>query len=107
MVYKVVECTSAKPLLPVALLICLYWRASRLVSNSAKLARRGALCSAMLLLPYSVYASIHGGLPKWSPEQGPWAAMFSFLAFADILPGLFVGSISRFRTRSDGTKLMC
>jgi hypothetical protein len=80
---------SPRPLWPLALLALLYWEANRIVPYCSKLARMGIVGTAVLLLPYLVYATLHG-VPWWSPEQSAQATIVAGLGYA----GMFVGFLS-------------
>jgi hypothetical protein len=51
---------SLSPLSPLPLLALLYWEAPRIVPYATKIARGGILCTAALILPEMIYASLYG-----------------------------------------------
>jgi hypothetical protein len=83
---------SPKPLWPLALLAFLYWEVPRILPYAVRLARGGIICTGVLILPYLVYASLHG-VPHWSHEQSIQTNIVVGLAFVGMFIAILMASI--------------
>lgn len=86
---------SIKPLWPLALLALLYWQANWIVPHTIKLARRGILFTAILILPALIYATLHGS-PSRSTHVSTYIKVLADLGYAGMFVGFTTGVVCFF-----------
>jgi hypothetical protein len=86
---------NPKPIWPIALFALLYWGAPRVVPHALKLARVGIVCTAALITPGLVYASLYGW-PSWSPDLSKHFVIVAGLGYAGMFLGLTLTAVCCF-----------